>query len=461
MTETKLNPQIFREYDIRGIVGEDLTGATVELIGRAIGTTLKRSGGRTLALGRDMRTSSDDFKDALSRGVTATGCDIVDIGRVPTPVLYFALHHLKPDGGVMITGSHNPANFNGFKISIGPHSLHGDKIKALRDLIDRRDFETGEGKVSTRAVLDDYIEKIAGIIKLPRPVRFVADGGNGCFGLAGPALFKRLGLEPVLMYEEPDGRFPNHHPDPTVAKNLADLIARVKAEEAELGIGFDGDADRIGVVDEQGDIIWGDQLLLLFARDLLKKRPGSTIVGEVKCSKNLFGGIEAAGGTAVMAPAGHSLIKKKMRETGAVLAGEMSGHVCFADNYYGFDDALFAACRLIEIVAHSNMKVSEMLADVPKTATTPEIRIDCPDDRKFQIVAELTEVFRKRYDVVDIDGVRINFPNGWGLIRASNTQPVLVLRFEADDEAGLAEIVGLVKQEMKKYEPAVVFEAES
>jgi len=255
MTETKLNPQIFREYDIRGIVGEDLTGATVELIGRAIGTTLKRSGGRTLALGRDMRTSSDDFKDALSRGVTATGCDIVDIGRVPTPVLYFALHHLKPDGGVMITGSHNPANFNGFKISIGPHSLHGDKIKALRDLIDRRDFETGEGKVSTRAVLDDYIEKIAGIIKLPRPVRFVADGGNGCFGLAGPALFKRLGLEPVLMYEEPDGRFPNHHPDPTVAKNLADLIARVKAEGAELGIGFDGDADRIGVVDEQGDII--------------------------------------------------------------------------------------------------------------------------------------------------------------------------------------------------------------
>lgn len=461
MTTPKLNPQIFREYDIRGIVGEDLTAATVEQIGLAIGTTLRRSGGKTLALGRDMRTSSDEFRDVLTASITATGCDVIDIGRVPTPVLYFSLHHLQPDGGVMITGSHNPSNFNGFKISIGIHSLHGEKIQELKGLIDRGDFEKGQGTSSTRNVLDDYIEKIASIIHLPRNVRFVADGGNGCFGLAGPALFKRLGLDPVLMYEEPDGRFPNHHPDPTVAKNLADLIARVRAEKAELGIGFDGDADRIGVVDEEGNILWGDQLLLLLARDLLKKRPGATIVGEVKCSKNLFSGIEARGGTAVMAPAGHSLIKKKMRETGALLAGEMSGHICFADNFYGFDDALFAACRLLEIVASSNMKLSEMLADVPRTATTPEIRIDCPDDQKFRIVAELTETFRGRYDVVDIDGVRVNFPNGWGLIRASNTQPVLVLRFEADDEAGLTEIVGLVKKEMEQYEPTVVFRPES
>ncbi|UCD11262.1 MAG: phosphomannomutase/phosphoglucomutase [Nitrospinaceae bacterium] len=461
MTTPKINPQIFREYDIRGIVGEDLTAATVELIGRAIGTTLKRSGGKTLTLGRDMRTSSDDFKEALSAGIAATGCDIIDIGRVPTPVLYFSLHHLKPDGGVMITGSHNPANFNGFKISVGLHSLHGEKIQALKGLIDRGEFESGQGASRAVNVLDDYIGQIAGLIRLPRKVRFVADGGNGCFGLAGPALFKRLGLDPVLMYEIPDGSFPNHHPDPTVAKNLADLIARVQAEGAELGIGFDGDADRIGVVDDRGNIIWGDQLLLLFARDLLKKRPGSTIVGEVKCSKNLFSGIEAAGGNAVMAPAGHSLIKKKMRETGALLAGEMSGHICFADNFYGFDDALFAACRLIEIVASSDVKLSEMLADVPKTATTPEIRIDCPDDQKFRIVAELTKTFRDRYDVVDIDGVRINFPNGWGLVRASNTQPVLVLRFEADDEAALDKIVGLVQKEMKKYEPTVVFRREA
>ncbi|GJL79490.1 MAG: phosphomannomutase [Nitrospinaceae bacterium] len=455
-----LNPNIFREYDIRGVVGEDLTEESVELIGKAIGTHIKRSGGKTLTVGRDMRQSSVDFRDALTRGLLSTGCDVTDIGMVPTPVSYFSLHHLNPDGGVMITGSHNPSHFNGFKISLGQHSLYGEKIQLLRDLIERSDFESGQGRKDQKEVLEAYMEKVKSIIKISRQVKVVVDGGNGCFGITGPELLKRMGMDVVELYCEPDGSFPNHHPDPTVAENLTDLIARVKSEKAELGIGFDGDADRIGLVDEKGNIIWGDHLLILFARDLLQKHPGATVVGEVKCSQNLFQDIEKHGGTAVMAPAGHSLIKKKMRETGALLAGEMSGHICFSDNYYGYDDAIFAACRILEIVASSDKKLSEMLADVPVTAYTPEIRIDCPDDKKFKIVAELTEHFRKKYDVVDIDGVRINLDDGWALMRASNTQPVLVLRFEANTKVRLKEIVHMVQEQLKQYEPVVQFRPE-
>ena len=456
-----MNPDIFREYDIRGVVGKDLTTATVELIGKAIGTHISRHGGKTLTVGRDMRKSSIEFRDALIKGLLSTGCDVTDIGLVPTPVSYFSLYHLQPDGGVMITGSHNPSNYNGFKISQGRHSLYGKQIQELRGLIDRKDFATGQGQLDKKEVLEAYMEKIGGIIKFPRKVKVVVDGGNGCFGITGPELLRRLGLDPVELYCEPDGSFPNHHPDPTVEKNLQDLISRVKSEKAELGIGFDGDADRIGLVDEKGNIIWGDQLLILLARDLLKKHPGATIVGEVKCSQNLFNDIREHGGVPVMAPAGHSLIKKKMRETGALLAGEMSGHICFSDNYLGFDDAIFAACRILEIVASSDKKLSEMLSDVPVTAYTPEIRIDCPDDKKFKIVAELTELFREKYDVVDIDGVRINLDDGWALIRASNTQPVLVLRFEAKTQDRLKEIIQMVQAPLKKYEPTVKFTLES
>ncbi len=455
-----INPNIFREYDIRGVVGEDLTPGSVELIGKAIGTHIKRNGGKTLTVGRDMRQSSVDFRDALTKGLLSTGCDVIDIGMVPTPVSYFSLHHLKPDGGVMITGSHNPSNFNGFKISQGLHSLYGEKIQHLHDLIERSDFETGQGQQSEVAVLEDYMNKVSDIIQISRPVKVVVDGGNGCFGITGPELLKRMKMDIVELYCEPDGNFPNHHPDPTVSENLVDLIAKVKSEKAELGIGFDGDADRIGLVDEKGNIIWGDQILILLARDLLQKHPGATVVGEVKCSQNLFQDIQKHGGTAVMAPAGHSLIKKKMRATGALLAGEMSGHICFSDNSYGYDDAIFAACRLLEIIASSNKKLSEMLADVPVTAYTPEIRIDCPDDQKFKIVAELTEHFRDKYDVVDIDGVRINLDDGWGLIRASNTQPVLVLRFEAQTKERLDEIIAMVQEQLKKYEPVIQFKPE-
>jgi len=455
MTET-INPQIFREYDIRGLVDKDLTQASTERIGKGIGTYIRRKGGKTLTVGYDMRSSSIPFRDSLLSGLNSTGCDVIDIGLVPTPVVYFSLHHLKPDGGVMITGSHNPPEFNGFKISHGLHSLYGDSIQELRRLIDLNDFEIGTGRLIHANILEDYIQDISDSINIPRPVKVVVDGGNGCFGIVGPKLLSRIGANITELYCEPDGNFPNHHPDPTVAKYMVDLVDKVKEEGAELGIGFDGDADRIGIVDEKGNILWGDQLLMLFARDLLKRNPGATVVGEVKCSQNLFQDIEKHGGTAVMSAAGHSLIKKKMQETNALLAGEMSGHVCFADVYYGFDDAIYAACRILQIVASSKLKVSEMLLDVPKTAATPEIRVDCPDDRKFGIVSELTENFRKSYDVVDIDGVRVNFDNGWALIRASNTQPVIVFRFEANNTEQLDEIISLVRKAMSKYEPIVV-----
>ncbi len=448
----KINPQIFREYDIRGLVDVDLTQDSTELIGKSIGTYIYRNGGKTLTVGYDMRASSIPFRDSLIRGINSTGCNVIDIGMVPTPVAYFSLHHLKPDGGVMITGSHNPSEFNGFKISNGLQSLYGESIQELRRLIDSDDFELGSGKLTKENVLEDYIQGIFDRIKLSRSVKVVVDGGNGCFGIVGPKLLKRIGANIIELYCEPDGNFPNHHPDPTVEKNMLDLSKKVKEEGAELGIGFDGDADRIGIVDEKGKILWGDQLLMIFARDILKHNPGATIVGEVKCSQNLFKDIEGHGGTAVMSAAGHSLIKNKMRETNSLLAGEMSGHICFADDYYGFDDAIYAACRILQIVASSKIKVSEMLLDVPKTEATPEIRVDCPDDRKFEIVRKLTESFRKNYDVIDIDGVRVNFGEGWALIRASNTQPVIVFRFEANNSARLAEIISIVRKAVSKYE---------
>ena len=459
MTKT-IKPQIFREYDIRGLVDQDLTRDSVERIGKSIGTYIRRNGGKTITVGYDMRVSSIPFRDSLICGINSTGCDVIDIGMVPTPVAYFSLHHLKPDGGVMITGSHNPSEFNGFKISHGLHSLYGERIQELRRLIDVSDYEVGMGTLKHENILEDYIQGICDLVQISRSVKVVVDGGNGCFGIVGPKLLKKIGANITELYCEPDGKFPNHHPDPTVAKNMVDLIDKVKEEGAELGIGFDGDADRIGIVDEKGNILWGDQLLTIFARDILKRNPGATIVGEVKCSQNLFKDIEAHGGTAVMSAAGHSLIKKKMQETNALLAGEMSGHICFSDEYYGFDDAIYAACRILKIVASSKEKVSAMLTDVPKTAATPEIRVDCPDENKFEIVRELTESFRKEYDVIDIDGVRIKFDNGWALIRASNTQPVIVFRFEASNVDQLNEIISIIRKAISKYEPIITLSQE-
>ena len=455
-----INPQIFREYDIRGIVGKDLTPASVTSIGKAIGTYIRRGNGKNMILGRDVRSSSVEFCNILSKALNSTGCNVIDIGMVPTPVLYFALHHFNADGGVMITGSHNPPEFNGFKISQGFHSLYGEKVQELKGLIEVNDFEVGTGTTQQQPVLAEYMEKICSVLEISRKIKVVVDGGNGCFGIVGPDLLKKLGQTPIELFSEPDGTFPNHHPDPTVSEYLTDLIEKVRLENAELGIGFDGDADRIGVVDEKGNILWGDQLLTIFARDILSRNPGATIVGEVKCSQNLYKDIKKQGGVPVMAAAGHSLIKNKMRETGALLAGEMSGHICFADNYYGFDDAIFAACRVLQIVAQSNTKVSEMLADLPETAYTPEIRIDCPDDQKFKIVRELTEIFREKYEVIDIDGVRVNFDDGWALIRASNTQPILVLRLEAVTNERLKELVAIIKEQTDKYKPVIQFDYE-
>ena len=455
-----INPQIFREYDIRGIVGKDLTPESVTSIGKAIGTYIRRGNGKNMVLGRDVRSSSVEFCNILSKALNSTGCNVIDIGMVPTPVLYFALHHFNADGGVMITGSHNPPEFNGFKISQGFHSLYGDKVQELKRLIEVNDFEVGTGTTQQQPVLAEYMEKICSILEIPRKIKVVVDGGNGCFGIVGPDLLKKLGQTPIELFSEPDGTFPNHHPDPTVSENLTDLIEKVRLENAELGIGFDGDADRIGVVDEKGNILWGDQLLTIFARDILSRNQGATIVGEVKCSQNLYQDIKKHGGVPIMAAAGHSLIKNKMRETRALLAGEMSGHICFADNYYGFDDAIFAACRVLQIVSQSNTKVSEMLADLPETAYTPEIRINCPDDQKFKIVHELTEIFREKYEVIDIDGVRVNFDDGWALIRASNTQPVLVLRLEAVTKERLKELVAVIKKQTDKYKPVIQFDYE-
>lgn len=453
-----MNPQIFREYDIRGLVQQDLQPENVEKIGKAIGTYFRRHGKKTLALGWDIRESSKSFREILTRALNGTGCDVIDIGMVPTPVAYFALHHLNPDGGVMITGSHNPPEFNGFKISFEKHSLYGQRIQELKTLIDNNDFETGSGTAEERDIKEAYMDHIAGIIQIKRPLKVVLDGGNGCFGIVGPQLIRRMGLDAIEQYCEPDGNFPNHHPDPTVTKYMQDLIDRVKKENADLGIGFDGDADRIGVVDDTGRLLWGDELLILYARDLLQRHPGTAVVGEVKCSRNLYEDIEKHGGKPVMSAAGHSLIKQKMKETKALLAGEMSGHMCFADNYYGYDDAIYAACRILEIVANSDQTISQMLADLPKMHNTPEIRIECPDHLKFKLVHDVTERFRAQFNVIDIDGVRIEFDDGWALLRASNTQPVLVLRFEAKSEGKLMEYQELLSAALEQYKPDVQFE---
>ena len=424
---TKLCQEIFRKSDIRGVVGKHLTNRTVAIIGRGIGTFMRRRGAKVLTLGYDIRISSYDFRNELSDGILSTGCDIIDLGMVPTPVAYFSLYFLKVDGGVMITGSHNPPEFNGFKISFGSDTLFGNDIQEIYHLINNNDFEAGNGKLYKKNIIDDYIDKIESIISLKNPVKFIVDGGNGCFGIVGQKLFKRLGVEPQKLYWEPDGSFPNHHPDPTTLENMFDLSHLLRNGDAQLGIGFDGDADRIGVVDENGHIVWGDQLLMLFSRGILEKNPGATIVGEVKCSQVLFEDIKKRGGKPVIAPVGHSLIKNVMKKTNALLGGEMSGHILFADNYYGYDDAIFAACRLLEIVSNSEVKLSEMLESKTIKVNTPVIKLSCPDDVKFKIVDEISEFFRGKYDIVDIDGIRLNLNDGWALIRASNTQPALTL----------------------------------
>lgn len=439
-----VDPNIFREYDIRGIVGTQLTDETVAVVGRALAKFFRNNGANTIAVGYDARESSPRFHDVIVGKLRSAGCDTISIGMVPTPVLYHTVFTRHTDGGVMITGSHNPPDHNGFKILLGKDALFGEQIQEIK-LITQEEARAaasvpnGDRKVLN--VLGGYCSDLVSRLSFgSRKLKAAIDAGNGMGGVTAVPVLEKLGVELIKLHVEPDPRFPNHHPDPTVEENLTDLIDAVREHEADIGIAFDGDGDRIGVVDETGRIIWGDELMILLSRTVLADRPGATIIAEVKCSQTLFDDIQRHGGTAMMWKAGHSLIKAKMKETGAVLAGEMSGHIFFADRFYGFDDATYAAARLLEILSKTDRKLSELLADVPVTYSTPELRVACPDDVKFDVVRRVAEHFSRTNEVITIDGARINFADGWGLVRASNTQAMLVLRFEARTERELQSI---------------------
>jgi phosphomannomutase/phosphoglucomutase len=442
----QFNPRVFREYDIRGVADRDLGDDFVTDLGRAIGSHLARQGARRVAVGRDPRLSSPRLHAALSAGLAETPVAVVDIGVVPTPVLYFAPFHFDLHGGVMITGSHNPPEDNGFKIMRGRGTIYGAEIQKLRELVESRHFSGGRGAREERDAITPYLAFAREHIELgPRRMKVVIDAGNGAGGLVAGKLYRSLGFDVTELYCEPDGRFPNHHPDPTMPENLTDLHAAVAREGAEVGIAFDGDADRIGVVDAHGRTIWGDQLMILFARAILAEQPGATFVSEVKCSQALYDEIAKAGGRAIMWKVGHSLIKTKMKEENAVLAGEMSGHMFFAHRYLGFDDAVYAGARLLELLSRGPRTLADLVDTLPVMVNTPELRVDVPDEQKFDIVRRAAERLRAYGQVVDIDGARVILPGGWGLVRASNTQPALVMRFEAESPARLAEIRALVE----------------
>ncbi|MEL7641140.1 MAG: phosphomannomutase/phosphoglucomutase [Solidesulfovibrio sp.] len=439
-------PGVFRAYDIRGLVDVDFDPDWVERLGRAAGTFFLRRGHSQAVVGHDCRLTSPQYQARLAVGLAACGLDVTCLGMVATPVFYYGVKALGRKAGIMVTASHNPPEFNGFKVWAGETTIHTEAIRELYDIMAAGEFASGTGVVCEHDIRPSYVEHIAEQMTLPRPVKVVVDGGNGAGGLLCAEVLRQSGAEVVPLFCEPDGRFPNHHPDPVLLENVADLAERVVETGADFGVGLDGDADRIGVVDAAGRLLYGDQVLAIYARSVLAVHPGATVIGEVKCSHLLYKDIAAHGGQPIMAATGHSLIKSRMRETGALLAGEMSGHMFFADRYYGFDDGLYAAARLAEIVAASDVPLGEMLADWPATVNTPEIRLDCPDAIKFDVVKRAKAHFRERYEVIDVDGVRLTFPDGWGLLRASNTQPVLVLRFEAETPERLAEIRRIIEE---------------
>jgi len=434
---------IFREYDIRGVAGKDLTEEVATAVAGAYAAFLIEKGVKgALAIGRDNRPSGEGLHRALVAGLLASGVDVVDIGIVPTPLAYWSQHNLDVVGGIQITGSHNPPEYNGFKLGLATSSIYGADIQHIYDLAVAGKFPRGKGTLRHEQVIDRYVDDIAARVgKHSRDLKVVLDCGNGAGSLVAPKLFPKLGIKPRFLFCESDGTFPNHHPDPTVPKNVEDLIAAVKRDHADIGIAFDGDADRIGVIDNTGEIIWGDYILIIYARDVLARTgKGQAIVFDVKASQALPEAIEKAGGIPIMWKTGHSLIEEKMHETHAPVAGEMSGHMFFAEGFYGFDDALYGAARLLRIVADSGKSVRDLLADIPRFVSTPEIRVDCLDDKKFGIVEEATKYFSAKYEVITVDGARVLFGDGWGLIRASNTQPVLVMRFEARTKEQLERI---------------------
>ncbi len=455
----QINRSIFRQYDVRGLVDKDLTPEFAYALARGYSKYLldNKPAAKKVSIGHDARISSPVFAKAMKEGFKDSGLNVVMLDMVPTPLLYFSLNTLDVDGGIMITGSHNPPEYNGFKISLGTLSVYGDEIQKIADIIENEDFINAEKKgidenFNIIPMYEKYIlENIK--IKNPERIKLVVDSGNGVGGFVAVPIMKKLGLNVISLFEEPDGNFPNHHPDPTIPEYVQDMIKTVKKESATLGIGFDGDADRIGVINKDGNIIWGDKILTIFARSILKEVPGATIIGEVKCSKTFYDDIKAHGGNGIMWKAGHSLIKAKMRETGAMLGGEVSGHIFFKHRFFGHDDAIYAALRLLEILADTDsLSINELLEGIHETVTTPELKYPVPDESKFEIMEKIVEDFKKDgYNVVDVDGARIIFDDGWGLVRPSNTTPVFVLRFEAETEKRLNEIKALVETKIKKF----------
>jgi len=449
-----MNPSIFREYDIRGLAEKDFDKDFALQLGKVQGTLIGAKGGTRVSVGRDCRATSDSYAEAVIQGLASTGLQVYDIGVCPTPLMYFSLFHLDVDGGIQVTASHNPSEYNGFKLCMGKDTLYGGQIQDVRVRMEQGEFqEKPGGKVERYEILPPYHQHLLrDVPRLARPLKVVVDAGSGVGGPVAPPIFRQLGCTVWEIACTPDGRFPIHHPDPTVPENLEMLIDKVSQEKADLGIAYDGDADRIGTVDEKGNILWGDELLVLFSRDVLQRNPHAVIISEVKCSQRLYDDIAKNGGRAIMWKAGHSLLKAKMKETHALLAGEMSGHMFFKERYFGYDDAIYASLRLLEILAKSGQPLSALLADLPKSVSTPELRVDCPDDKKFGIAEKATAYFREHYDTINVDGVRIRFPEGWGLIRASNTQPALVLRFEAPSPAKLNEYRAIVEGKLKELE---------
>jgi len=445
-----VDPGIFREYDIRGVAGSDILDEDVVNIGKAYGSLLKNQDRSNISVGRDCRLTSQKFAQLFIDGIISTGCNVIDIGTCPTPVLYFSIQHLNLGGGAMVTASHNPPEYNGFKLLSGIDSIHSQGLQDIRVIIENQEFVQGSGRVSKKDVIKPYKEYIVNNINIKHPIKIGIDSGNGTGGITALPVLEDLGCEVYDIYCDMDGRFPNHEADPTQKKNMLDLIELVKEKNLDLGVGYDGDADRIGVVDKNGELIYGDQLMVVYAREILQRDPGATFISEVKCSMVMYDDIKKHGGNAIMWKTGHSLIKKKMKEENAALAGEMSGHMFFKDRYLGFDDALYATCRLLEIMADTGLGVDELIQDLPKTFTTPELRVECPDKIKFKAVDKIVAHFKAKQNIIDIDGLRALYDDGWGLVRASNTQPALVLRFEALSEKRLHEIQNEIESVLKE-----------
>lgn len=456
-----INEHIFRQYDIRGVAERDLTDEVVTLLGKALGTVAIQNGSYKVLVGRDNRLSSERLRDALIKGLMYVGCDVMDIGLVVTPALYYARFHFFVDAAVMITGSHNPPDENGFKMALGDGTIYGDDIQELKELMLAGEFSVASGSLEKVDAITPYLNMLMEKIQVgPQKLKVAVDCGNGTAALFAEKILENWGCEVIPLYCESDGSFPNHQPDPVKTANLVELRKAVLEERADLGIAFDGDADRIGVVDETGNIIWGDMLMCLYWREIMPKYPGTEAIIEVKCSQALVDEVERLGGKPFFYKTGHSLIKAKMKEVGAVFTGEMSGHIFFADEFYGFDDAFYAAGRLFRVLSNSDMPLSKLLSGIPKYYSTAETRVPCPDRDKFKVVSGLAECFKREYPVVDVDGARVLFGDGWGLVRASNTQPVLVARCEAKTEEGIQRICSIMKEALKEFPEVKDFEWE-